>query len=130
MTDKQFATALEHIGQIKGHLDGYKAITKPLEDELEMLKLQVMEHMHETRSKRTEAANGYYVVRAERQSLTVTDPAAVEGWLTENGFDLEEYKKLDAARVTATAKSALEQNGELVPGIGASSTEYLTIKAA
>lgn len=118
------------IAEIKAKLAPMEAEMKPLATELEQAKLDLMTAMQQGKSKRTETVNGYYVIRAERKTVAIADQGAVEGWLVDNGHDLDQYKKLDTTRVKAAAESAMKENGEIVPGIEVNSTEYLTIKAA
>lgn len=118
------------IAELKTQLAPLEAQMKPLIDELEVTKIALIQAMQQSKSKRTEAVDGYYVVRAERKSLSITDDSAVTEWLQDNGFELGEYFKLDTTRVKAAAESALKETGELVPGIEVNSTEYLTVKAA
>ena len=118
------------IAELKRQLSPLEAQMKPILDELEQSKFQLMTAMQEGRSRRTDAVGGYFVIRAERKSLNVTDELEVRNWLGDNGFDINEFYKLDTARVKATAESALKETGELVPGTEVTSTEYLTIKEA
>lgn len=128
MTVKEFNTALKHISQIQAHLVGYEKIMKPLEAELADLKVQVIDHMQKTSNKRTEAVNGYYVVRAERKNINVVDELAITDWLQANNFDINSYYSIDKPMIRTTAEQALKVNGEVIPGIEYTSTEYLTIK--
>ncbi|MDQ0672967.1 phage host-nuclease inhibitor protein Gam [Pseudarthrobacter siccitolerans] len=118
------------IAELKAQLAPLEIQMKPLVEELEITKLALMQAMQQSKSKRTEAVDGYYVIRAERRTVSIADEPAVTEWLQENEFDLSEYFKLDSARVKAAAESALKETGELIPGVAVSSTEYLTIKAA
>lgn len=118
------------IAELKSQLAPLEAQMKPLIEELEITKIALIQTMQQSKSKRTEAVDGYYVVRAERKTLNITDDSAVTEWLQDNGFDLGEYFKLDSARVKAAAESAMKENGEIIPGIEVNSTEYLTVKAA
>lgn len=130
MTDKDFEGSIARIAEIKRELAPLEAQMKPLLDELEAVKFAIMAHMQATRSKRTEAVNGFYVVRAERKNVNIADEELVTSWLLDQGFDLSEYTKLDTTRVKSAAESAMKENGEIVPGVEVSSTEYLTIKEA
>ncbi|BCW78303.1 hypothetical protein [Arthrobacter sp. NicSoilC5] len=94
------------VAELKAQLAPLEAQMKPLVEELEITKIALMQAMQQSKSKRTEAVDGYYVVRAERKSFNITDPSAVDEWLGDNGFDLGEYYKLDSARVKAAAESA------------------------
>jgi hypothetical protein len=118
------------IAELKTQLSPLEAQMKPLITELEQTKLELIEAMREGRSKRTESIGGYYAIRAERKNINITDELVVRNWLGDNGFNINDYYKLDTARVKSTAESALKENGEIVPGIEVSSTEYLTIKEA
>lgn len=118
------------ISELKSQIAPLEAQMKPLAEELEQTKFELMTAMQQVRSKRTETVNGYYVIRAERKIVNIADQAAVEDWLTGNGFDINDYKKLDTTRVKAAAESAMKENGEIVPGIDVISTEYLTIKVS
>lgn len=118
------------IAELKTQLAPLEAQVKPLVEELEIAKLALIQVMQQSKSKRTEAVDGYYVVRSERKTVSIADEPAVTEWLEQNNFDLSEYFKLDTVRVKAAAESALKETGELVPGVEVSSIEYLTIKAA
>lgn len=118
------------IAELKTQLAPLEAQMKPLIEELEVTKIALIQAMQQSKSKRTEAVDGYYVVRAERKTVNITDEPAVTEWLQENEFDLSEYFKMDTVRVKAAAESALKETGELIPGVEVSSTEYLTVKAA
>lgn len=118
------------IAALKAQLAPLEAQVKPLAEELEQTKFELMQAMQQSKSKRTEAVDGYYVIRAERKTVTIADEPAVTEWLEQNNFDLSEYFKLDSVRVKAAAESAFKETGELVPGIQVNRTEYLTIKAA
>jgi hypothetical protein len=55
------------IAELKAQLVPLEAQMKPLADELEQTKFQLMTAMQQTRSKRTEAIDGYFVVRAAQE---------------------------------------------------------------
>ena len=46
--------------------------------ELDELKSKVLATMQATKSERTEAVSGYFIVRAETGSVQIIDPQAVE----------------------------------------------------
>lgn len=127
MEDK-ITPLITRIAEIKQTLAPLEAQVKPLLDELDEAKFELMSVMLQSKSKRTEAVNGYYVVRAERKTYTVEDKEAVSGWLVANGFDLDEYTKLDATRIKAVAESAVKETGELIPGVHVDAIEYLSVK--
>lgn len=65
-----------------------------------------------------------------RKTFSITDEPAVTEWLEDDHFEMGEHFKLDTTRVKAATVSAMKVNGEIIPGIEANSTEYLTVKAA
>jgi hypothetical protein len=87
-----------------------------------------MADMQKVGSKRTEAHSGYYAIRAIRANVSVTDPNTVAKWLLDNDFPLDEYQKLDETRVKALADSKLKEDGEIIPGLETTETEYITLK--
>lgn len=121
-------TNVIRIAAIKKELAPMEAKMKPLVDELEGLKLAVMSQMQAQRSKRTESMGGYYVVRAERKGVQITDEGEVMKWLVENGLALDDYLKLDPTRVKGAVESAMKETGEIVPGVEVTTTEYVSIK--
>ena len=127
-TDKEFATVLKQMGEIKAHIAGYEKLLKPLEKELEALKSETMAYMQSTKSKRSEAVNGYCAIRTVRKDFEVKDEPAVIKWLRKNKFVVSSYIHLDKAMVKATQKGVLEMNGEIIPGVEATEKEYITIK--
>lgn len=130
MGDKEFTNHLARIAEIKRELAPLEAQLRPLNEELEYLKLLVQQHMVQTRSKRTEAVNGFYAVRTERKSYNIEDQMAVSDYLEKHDFDLAEYYTLDAARVKAVAESTIKETGEIIPGVHVGTTEYVSIKEA
>ena len=118
------------IAESKAKLDPLEGAIKPLKDELDQVKFELMLAMQHSKSKRTEAIDGYYVVRAERKTVTIVDESSVTNWLQENNFDLADYLELNTTRVKATATSAMKENGEVIPVIEFNSTEYLTVREA
>ncbi len=126
--EDQLSPLLSRMAAIRQTLAPLEAQIKPLTDELDTLKSQLMLAMQSAKSKRTEAVHGLYAVRSERKTMTIIDPAAVDDWLTAQDFDLGEYYKLDDKRVKAAAESAMKENGEIVPGIQVTSNEYLMLK--
>ncbi len=121
---------VSRIADLKAKLAPLEAEMKPLNDEMEITKIALIQAMQQSKSKRTEAVDGYYVIRAERKTLTIADESSVTEWLEDNQFELSEYYKLDTTRVKAAAESAMKENGEIIPGIEVSITEYLTVKAS
>lgn len=119
---------LTKLSELKAQYDDLAEQLRPIEAEINGLKLVILAQMHDQKSKRTEAINGVYAIRAERKNVVITDEKAVTQFLTDNGFALDEYLRLDAARIKALADSTLKETGELVPGLQTSTTEYLTIK--
>src|SRR3990167_2038571 len=104
---------LRRLAALRKKLEPYKEI----KDEYEALKLDVLMQMQAMHSKRTEAFGGIYAVRSERTDVRVLDPIATESWLVDNGFALEEYKRLDIDRVKPLAKQRLLETGEIVDGV-------------
>jgi len=117
---------LERLAEIRSEL----ALLDPLKAELDELKYEIMIDMQANQSKRTEPVAGIFAVRATRTSVRIDDVEMVSDWLEANLFDVSEYYKLDEARVKALAEERLkpENGGEIVPGLTAVESEYLTIK--
>ncbi len=128
--DSKLQLLLETVSTLKADQASLEASLKPVQAALDVAKTELMDYMVSTGSKRTEAVNGIFVVRAERITQKVADPKTVEAWLESEGFDMEEYMKLDETRVKAIAESALKNEGVYIPGFVTESNEYLTIRSA
>ena len=116
---------LERIAELSSDL----ASLKPIRDELEGLKFEVMEEMIEAKSKRSEVVDGYYVIRAERKSMSITSPRKVVNWIKkQDKLKLEEFLRLDTDKVKLLADEIFKEDGEFLPGVEATSTEYLSIR--
>ncbi len=124
----EFGAVLKRIKQLDNQIKEYDAVTKPLKEELAIQKLQVLEYMQSIRSKRTDNIDGLTATRAERKGFEIKDERAVIQWLRTNGFNPDDYAHLDKNMVRTTAEAALEMNGELIPGVAETTTEYITIK--
>lgn len=121
-------TTLELIANLKAEQTKLEGLLKPVKAALDVAKAELMDYMVSTGSERTKAVHGFFAVRAERITQKVVDPKAVEAWLESEGFDMEEYMRLDETRVKAIAESALKNDGLYIPGFATESTEYLTIR--
>lgn len=119
-------TKLAQLAQLKQELDKLSAVR----DEYDTLKAEVLFEMQAAKSKRTEAVQGIFAVRSERTDVQITDPTKVETWLGQNGFAVEEYKRLDMTRVTPMVRTALKETGEIVPGTEVVLGETVSIRRA
>lgn len=119
---------IDKVAYYRSQLDAIDRQANPLKERLEQAKLDLIKHMQATGSKRTEAYKGYFAVRAERTTTSITDAQSLLDYIEEQGFDTSEYLKIDDARAKALAESTLKETGEIVPGVVFDSTEYLSIK--
>lgn len=105
--------------------------TKPLKEELDGLKFEIMEEMITRKSKRTEVIDGfsYYVVRAERKSVSIASPRKIVNWIKkQDNLKLEEFLKLDTDKVKLLADKVLKEDGEFLPGVESTNTEYISVR--
>lgn len=130
MTTKDFEAKIAELGKLRDSLDTYKAITDPLTEQIEQIKFDIIRHMQETKSKRTEPVNGWTVTRvAGRVTRHLRDPQAAAAWLEENDQDLDDFMTIDEKKVIALVLEETRETGELVDFIEATAgQEYLTIK--
>lgn len=117
---------LERLAELRREI----AKLDPLKAELDEVKFEIMVAMQQAQSKRTEPVAGIFAVRATRTTIRIDEPDTVAEWLEGNLFDVSEYYKLDEARVKALADEKLKSTGEIVPGVTAVESEYLTIKSS
>ena len=116
---------LRRLAQIRKELQSLSE----LKEEEALLKEMIMFDMQATKSKRTEAVSGLYASRVERTDVRVTDQSKVEHWLTDNNFALDEYLRLDLARVTPLVKATIKETGEIPEGTEIVTNEYISIKS-
>lgn len=132
MTTKQFTNTLTAIAKIKKQLAPLETKRDELNEQLEQYKFDIMAHMQETKSKRTEPVGGYYVTRVAGRSVTrLTDDNKAKLWLNANGYDIESYMKLDDKRVIAAVGQELQETGEIIDFIETTTgAEYVSVKEA
>lgn len=121
---------LKRIAEIQRALKPIEEQVKPMKDELDRLKFEVMQEMRDVKSKRTENVSGIYAIRVEKKTLKVENDELVFDWMLENDIDTTGYMKmtLDTKKIGDLAKKTLNDTGEVVPGIVESVTEYITLK--
>lgn len=116
---------LARVAEIRQELKHYDA----LKFEFDGLKYEIMVDMMATKSKRTEAVDGFYAIRVARKDVQVTNRQDLENWIEEN-YKIEDYKKLDMMMVNPLVKTAFTENGEIVPGTTIQEVESVTIREA
>jgi hypothetical protein len=128
---------LERLAELRKQEAALKPIKAEIDErkfeiiaEIDELKFEIVIDMQRTKSKRTEPVAGIYAIRASRTTVHVMNAELVSDWLENNMFDTSEYYKLDETRIKALADEKLKETGEIVPGLEATETEYITIKEA
>ncbi len=64
----------------------------------------------------------------QRPRVSVKDPVKVAFWLKMNGFDLDQYQKLDVLRVRPVLEEAAIAQGEIIEGAEVEISEYLSLR--
>lgn len=124
MSQTTLSAKLARIAELRAEI----AKVDPLKQELDELKFELQLEMQQSQSKRTEAYGGVYAVRAVRTNIRVADELALTAWLEDTMFDTTAYYKLDEPKIKALAEAKLKEDGEIVPGLEAVETEYVSIK--
>lgn len=119
MTPEEFTAKLTMVSHLKRRLEPLEAQIKPLKDELEQLKLEVYAHMTQTKSKRTEPVDGYFIVRKVGRAKVEVDTEAAENWLTANLPTVDHYElylepALDPAKLVKLRDQHLLATGEVL----------------
>lgn len=120
---EELQASISRLEELKTQIDA----VKPLKDEYDELREQVRFGLEalKLKSLKTDRVS---VAIAERQSVQILDDATVEEWLEGNGFALDEYRRLDTARVSPVVLGRMKEDGEIVPGTQIVSTPYVTVK--
>jgi phage host-nuclease inhibitor protein Gam len=115
---------IARLGQLKREIDRLSGLRK----EYDELRQDVLFQMMSLKSLKSEPVNGYQALRIQRKSVSVSDPSLVEDWLTVNGYDLDEYRRLDLDRVKALSEQVEKQYKTPIQGVTTNVVEYVQIK--
>lgn len=137
MQPTEFSKTLEQIALLKSEemklsqlIEPYAAQRLLLKGRLTALKEQALSQMTTLKTKRTEAVDGFYLVKVATPGYEVSDRKALLTWLTTNGIDLDSIMIFDLKALKALADTSLEAEGEVVPGITPVVTETVQVRTA
>lgn len=117
----QLASATREYAPIEAKQKQMKAL-------IDELRFEAVGLMRDAKTKRTDAVDGYYLVRVDKVTPVIEDEGKVLQWLADNHFDPDEYQQLNAPRVKALAESQLKETGEIMPGLTTQETSYVSVK--
>lgn len=122
------ATIEQMLGRI-AELKVEEAKLKPIRNEIDELRYHIQLAMQATKTKSTEAVNGYMAVRKITKSLQINDEIALGEYLENDPdiFDAMAYYKIDPAGIKKLAEDRLRDFGELLPGTEMVETETVAI---
>lgn len=120
------ATIEDMLGRI-AELKVEEAKLKPIKAEIDELRYSIQLAMRATKTKSTEAVNGFMAVRKITRSLQIDNEGALAEWLEENTMDSQAYYKIDVAGIKTLAEERLRDFGELLPGVSQVETETVAI---
>lgn len=130
MTGKEYTDGLARLSKLVKQAAFLQKELDPINNEMELLKFALMSHMKLIHSDRSTPVDGYYLIRKKTPHITITSDAALEDWLTNEGYKVDEYKKFDTKLVKGLAERRLDVDGEKLPGLDISVTEYAQVLKA
>lgn len=119
---------LQQLAQATKEYAPIEARQKQMKALIDELRFEALGLMTEAKSRRTDALDGYYLVRTDRVTPVIEDEGRVIQWLVDNHFDPGEYRQLNAVRVKALAEAQLKETGEILPGVGSQLTSFVSVK--
>lgn len=133
MSDPQIALSelnakIARYAQVRLDLANAEATASVIKAEKEQLTDEIMEALKGASLKSYKHSDLGTLSLVQRPTVKVTDPAKVAFWLKMNGFDLEQYQKLDSLRVRPVLEEAAIAQGEVIEGAEIETNEYLSLR--
>ncbi len=125
-TIPELQTKLATLAELRDEKALQKAVLDDIAADYEQLRLDVLADLTELKIKGLKGER-LSVSRKEKKSITITDARAVSSWLTDQGFDLDEYTILNETRVKPILEARLKEDGEIPDGVTTSVNEYIAI---
>jgi hypothetical protein len=133
MSDPQIALSelnakIARYAQVRLDLANAEATVSVIKAEKEQLTDEIMEALKGASLKSYKHSDLGTLSLVQRPTVKVTDPVKVAFWLKMNGFDLEQYTKLDSLRVRPVLEEAAIAQGEVIEGAEIETNEYLSLR--
>jgi len=104
-----------------------KGIVDVITAEMDELKQSILDELKEAKALSYKTETGTVSIN-RRQSVRVIDERGVKNWLEAQGFELDEYVKLDPARIKPVLENAVYTQGEVIDGTSLETTEYISLR--
>lgn len=96
-------------------------------DQMDAVKQTILETLKEAKMLSLKTETGTASI-TRRQTVKITDETQVKNWLQMNGWELDEYTKLDPLRTKPILENAVFQQGEVIDGTSLETSEYLSLR--
>jgi hypothetical protein len=95
--------------------------------ELDEVKQAIMDELKEAKALSYKTETGTVSIN-RRQTVKIIDETAVKNWMEAQGWELDEYTKLDPARTKPILENAVYVQGEVIDGTSLETSEYISLR--